>query len=96
MWIKIKKNISEVDSLFGSEIRDIDTKLCDNKELIRKLNKQATTRTEQIQAYLKEEQKLLNAYTELMSDNYKYSVDKVKSILSDVISFGKSNGAVPE
>ena len=30
--------------------------------------------TEQIQRYLKEEQKLLKAYTELMSDNSKYSV----------------------
>ena len=50
--------------------------------------------TEQIQKYLKEEQKLLKAYTELMSDNYKYSVDRVKSILNDVISFGWNNGAV--
>lgn len=50
--------------------------------------------TEQIQRYLKEEQKLLNAYTELMSDNSKYSVARVKSILSDVISFGWNNGAV--
>ena len=51
--------------------------------------------TEQIQRYLKEEQKLLNAYTELMSDNSKYSVARVKCILSDVISFG-NRGAVPE
>lgn len=50
--------------------------------------------TEHIQRYLKEEQKLLNAYTELMSDNSKYSVARVKSILNEVISFGWNNGAV--
>lgn len=66
------------------------------RDQTRNLNKQRAKQTEQIQAYLKEEQKLLNAYTELMSDNSKYSVAKVKNILSDVISFGRSNGAVPE
>lgn len=69
--------------------------LCASSRLSDELDKHAKT-TGQIQAYLKEEQKLLNAYTELMSDNSKYSVDKVKGILSDVISFGKSRGAVPK
>ena len=67
--------------------------LLDLSRIKSELDDHAVT-TEQIQKYLKEEQKLLKAYTELMSDNSKYSVARVKCILSDVISFGWNNGAV--
>lgn len=90
---KNERDILDSKYTINNKIHDINMKM--PADLTPKLDKYAK-RTRQIQAYLKEEQKLLNAYTELMSDNSKYSVAKVKSILSDVISFGRSNGAVPE
>lgn len=80
---KIKKNFHEERKEHLLDLSSIKAELDDH----------AIT-TEQIQRYLKEEQKLLKAYTELMSDNSKYSVARVKCILNDVISFGWNNGAV--
>lgn len=82
--------INKIKENFREERKD---HLLDLSSIKAELDDHAIT-TEQIQRYLKEEQKLLNAYTELMSDNSKYSVARVKSILSDVISFGWNNGAV--
>ena len=81
---KIKENFSEERKAHLLDLSRIESELDDH-----------SITTERIQKYLKEEQKLLKAYTELMSDNSKYSVARVKCILSDVISFG-NGGAVPE
>ena len=80
---EIKKNFHEEWKEHYLDVSHINSELDDH----------AMT-TEHIQKYLKEEQKLLNAYTELMSDNSKYSVARVKSILNEVISFGWNTGAV--
>ena len=80
---KIKENFREERKEHYLDVSHINSELDDH----------AMT-TEHIQKYLKEEQKLLNAYTELMSDNSKYSVARVKSILNEVISFGWNTGAV--
>lgn len=84
------KAIKEIKKNFNEERKE---HYLDVSHINSELDAHAIT-TEQIQKYLKEEQKLLNAYAELMSDNSKYSVARVKSILSDVISFGWNTGAV--
>ena len=77
----MKLTIKKIKKDFHDERKE---HLLDLSRIESELDDHAIT-TEQIQRYLKEEQKLLKAYTELMSDNSKYSVARVKSILNEVI-----------